>query len=178
MLTEESLEDTLTHGFDSFTDLVREHQSMVFSIAYACLRDWAAAEDAAQDVFLELYRSKPVLESPAHLLHWLRRVAAHRAIDRSRRLRFRLYLPLFMIREPAAPVQETDLFLDGLLRELVASLPPKQRMVVVLRFQEDLGPTEIAEILDIPVRTVKSYLQRSLAFLRDKLERRYKEIPL
>jgi RNA polymerase sigma-70 factor (ECF subfamily) len=54
---------------------------------------------------------------------------------------------------------------------LVASLPEKPRMVMVLRYQEDLMPEEIAGVLDMPVRTVKSHLQRSLAMLREKFDR-------
>jgi RNA polymerase sigma-70 factor (ECF subfamily) len=57
------------------------------------------------------------------------------------------------------------------LRRMVASLPPKARMAVILRYQEDLDPVEIAEVLEMPVRTVKSHLQRSLALLRGKLAR-------
>jgi RNA polymerase sigma-70 factor (ECF subfamily) len=44
-------------------------------------------------------------------------------------------------------------------------------MVVILRYQEDLEPAEIAKLLDMPVNTVKSHLRRSLALLRDKLSR-------
>jgi RNA polymerase sigma-70 factor (ECF subfamily) len=58
------------------------------------------------------------------------------------------------------------------LRRLVASLPESPRMVMVLRYQEDLDPADIAEILDMPVATVKSHLQRALALLREKLARR------
>ena len=57
------------------------------------------------------------------------------------------------------------------LRQLIASLPEKQRMVVVLRYQEDLEPEEIARVLHMPVGTVKSQLQRSLAVLREKVTR-------
>jgi RNA polymerase sigma-70 factor (ECF subfamily) len=45
-------------------------------------------------------------------------------------------------------------------------------MVVVLRYQEDLSPTEIADMLDMPVSTVKSHLHRSLALLRGRLEKK------
>ena len=51
------------------------------------------------------------------------------------------------------------------------SLPAKARAVVILRYQEDLDPADIARTLEMPVRTVKSHLQRSLALLRDKLGR-------
>ena len=50
-------------------------------------------------------------------------------------------------------------------------------MIVILRYQEDLGPSDIAEILEMPVNTVKSHLQRSLATLRGKLEPSAREVP-
>ena len=62
--------------------------------------------------------------------------------------------------------------LGAALRRLIASLPEAPRMVMILRYQEDLDPSEIAAILQMPVGTVKSHLQRSLALLREKLERR------
>ena len=54
------------------------------------------------------------------------------------------------------------------LRRLVASLPERQRLVVILRYQEDLEPVEIAALLDVSVNTVKSQLQRALILLREK----------
>ena len=57
------------------------------------------------------------------------------------------------------------------LRQLIATLPENPRMVMVLRYQEDLMPEEIAALLEMPVRTVKSHLQRSLTILREKIER-------
>jgi RNA polymerase sigma-70 factor, ECF subfamily len=57
------------------------------------------------------------------------------------------------------------------LRRIVATLPERPRLVVTLRYQEDLDPAEIAEILDMPLNTVKSHLRRSLAILREKMSR-------
>jgi RNA polymerase sigma-70 factor (ECF subfamily) len=51
----------------------------------------------------------------------------------------------------------------------VASLPENARVVMILRYQEDLDPMDIAQALDMPIATVKSHLQRSLALLREKL---------
>jgi RNA polymerase sigma-70 factor (ECF subfamily) len=55
---------------------------------------------------------------------------------------------------------------------MVASLPEAQRMTVILRYQEELEPAEIAGLLEMPLATVKSHLHRALALLREKLERR------
>jgi RNA polymerase sigma-70 factor (ECF subfamily) len=64
---------------------------------------------------------------------------------------------------------EHDPILGQTLRGLVAELPAAARAVVVLRFQEDLEPREIARVLDLPINTVKSRLQRALVVLRGKL---------
>ena len=151
---------------------------MVFSIAYHFLRDRSLAEDLAQDVFLHLYKNLRAIQSPAHLLYWLRKVTSHRCIDQARRqkLRPRISLTEYLERapEPATAIRTTDPLLGGVLRRLIARLPERSRMIVILRFQEDLEPAEIAGMLDIPLGTVKSNLHRSLALLRGKLEREQK----
>ena len=68
---------------------------------------------------------------------------------------------------------EKDPILARTLRRLVAGLPANSRAVVVLRYQEDLEPREIAQILDLPLNTVKSRLHRALAALRTALQRKY-----
>jgi RNA polymerase sigma-70 factor, ECF subfamily len=159
-----------------FAELVRRHQSMVFSLAWRFLRDRGLAEEVSQDVFLSLHRNIGSIQSPAHAMAWLRRVAAQRAIDEGRRRQRRPLVALEKVAEPAASERASgpaaDPLMDETLRRLVASLPETPRMVMVLRYQEDLDPSEIAEVLEMPVATVKSHLQRSLAMLREKLARR------
>src|ERR1700684_3583136 len=64
-----------------FRRLVEEHQRMVFSIALRITRDRGTAEEVAQDVFLELYRSAERMQNADHTRFWLRRVAVHRSTD-------------------------------------------------------------------------------------------------
>ncbi len=172
---EEALGQAADGDAQAFAELVREYQSMVFSIGWHFLGDRALAEDLAQEVFLELYRRLKEIQSTAHLTHWLRRVAVHRSIDQGRRRKFRQETALEEIQEPASGTAPPDSFLLARLRETVAKLPEKQRAVVVLRYQEDLGPAEIAELLEMPVNTVKSTLHRALEELRGKLGRKLKE---
>ncbi len=66
----------------TFATVLRAQQSMVFSIAYHFLRDHSAAEEVAQDVFLELHKRFDQFESElAHIVFWLRKVAGYRSID-------------------------------------------------------------------------------------------------
>lgn len=159
-----------------FTRLVYEHQGMVFSIAYHLVHDRALAEEIAQDVFLQLHRAIESLKSEEHATAWLRKVTVHRAIDCSRRRFAKAEIPLVDVPEPASLPAPVDPLLSRRLRHVVASLPGKMRAVVVLRYQEDMGPEEIADTLGMPPATVKSYLQRALAMLREKLARSLGEV--
>lgn len=160
----------------AFAELVREHQGMVFSIAYHYMQDRSLAEDLAQEVFLELYQSLGRIQSAAHLTFWLRRVTANRCIDQGRKKFRRREQALEEAPEPVANNAPRDPLLLERLQQSVAGLPERQRMVVILRFQEGLGPAEIAEALDMPVNTVKSTLHRSLEELRKGLTRKLREV--
>ncbi len=165
--------DTVT-----FRRLVEQHQSMVFSIALRVTGEFGVAEEVAQDAFLELHRSGERLEGDDHVRFWLRRVTVHRATDalRSRQ------------RRPEAAAEEwmdevhTDTVATGLdyrvaarLDELLQTLPEAMRVAVVLRYQEDMLPDEIATLLAQPVATVKSNLQRGLQLMRRKAATTMKE---
>jgi RNA polymerase sigma-70 factor, ECF subfamily len=154
----------------TFTEMLRANQSMVFSLAYHFLRDPGAAEEVAQDVFLQLYRKIDNLDSPKHVTFWLRKVTSHRSIDYARKRGSRT-IALEDVAEPSIIGQQGDPMLNRRLRQLIATLPEKPRIVMVLRYQEDLTPEEISGVLEMPVRTVKSHLQRSLAMLREKIDR-------
>lgn len=159
------------HDLDAFALIVQEHQAMVFSLAYHSLQNRSAAEDLCQEVFVGLFENLHAIQSPAHLKAWLRQVASRRCIDAARKARLRRVLSLGDTPEPSQDIRLADPLITRRLQTLVAALPPKQRMAVVLRYQEDLDPAEIASTLGIPLNSVKSILRRSLDFLRRKLTR-------
>jgi len=154
----------------SFEALVRLHQRTVHSLALRMLGTRDAADDLAQEVFLQLHLHLSSMESAAHLAFWLRRVVTHRAIDR---LRSRPQVAIASIDDEPEIVDThaatDDPLLQHRLRELIGELPASARAVMLLRYQEDLDPVEIARTLDMPINTVKSHLKRSLAALRERL---------
>jgi RNA polymerase sigma-70 factor, ECF subfamily len=160
-----------------FRAIVERHQARVFSIAFRILGEAGVAEEVAQDVFLELYRTLPRLESEEHAMAWLRRVACHRATDALRRRAAR--------KDTAAEEYQDGMGLRTTVRDfvplmnrveqLLLTLPPAQRTVMLLRYQEDLEPEDIAIELKMPLATVRSHLQRAVQLLRAKAERTLKE---
>ena len=155
---------------EAFAEIVERHEAMVYSLAYHFFGDRSKAEELAQEVFLQLYRSLGSIESDSHLLFWLRQVTTRRCIDEARRGRMKI-VALDEVGEIGAPERREDPLLDRRLRRLIEELPETQRAVVTLRYQEDLDPSEICRIVGMPVNTVKSHLHRAIAALRRKLEK-------
>lgn len=164
----DSLKRAREGDHDAFAEIVAGHESMVYSLAYHFFQDRGRGEEIAQDVFLQLFRNLGSIESPAHLLFWLRQVTARRCIDQLRRGKLLRPVPLEAV-ELRSVTPDGDPLLERRLRQLVADLPEAQRLVVTLRYQEDLDPSEICRIVDMPVNTVKSHLHRALTALRKKL---------
>jgi RNA polymerase sigma-70 factor (ECF subfamily) len=148
--------------------LVRAHQRSVYSLALRMLGTRDLAEDLTQEVFMQMNDNLRSIESSRHLTFWLRQVTSNRAIDQLRRRARISFTPLDdetpIFSEQDAP----DPLLQRHLRTLLADLSPPARAVLLLRFQEDLDPTEIAQTLNMPLNTVKSHLKRSLDTLREK----------
>lgn len=161
-----------------FRKLVEQHQSMVFSIALRVTGDYGIAEEVAQDVFLELHRSGEKLESADHTRFWLRRVTVHRATDaiRSRMRRPESAAEEWMDEQhTGATATALDAGMAARLEDLLRTLPEPMRVAVVLRYQEEMLPEEIAGMLGHPVATVKSHLQRGLQLMRRKAATTMKE---
>ena len=163
---------------DQFAEILDRHQARVYSLAFRILGDSGAAEEVAQDVFLDLHRNLARLAGEQHLVAWLRRVTCHRATDALRRRAVRGgsaiveewhdgHTPSLA---PHAPTQ-----LMNNVERLLLTLPPAQRTVIVLRYQEDMEPEDIAIELSMPLATVRSHLHRALKLLRAKAERTLKE---
>ncbi len=167
-IVETPLDRARTGDGDAFATIVADHEAMVFSLAYHFFNDRPRAEEIAQDVFLQLYRKLDDIETPAHLTHWLRQVTTRRCIDELRRTKLRA-VPLETIEEIQTSDRSADPLLDRRMRQLIAGLPDMQRVIVTLRYQEDLDPSEICRIIEMPVNTVKSHLHRALQSLRRKL---------
>jgi RNA polymerase sigma-70 factor (ECF subfamily) len=153
----------------ALTALVQAHQRSVYSLALRMLGARDLAEDLTQDVFMQMNGNLRTIESNKHLGFWLRQVTTNRAIDQLRR-RSRVEMTSLDNESQLFGVEDDgDPLLQRHLRALLSDLSPQARAVLLLRFQEDLDPTDIARTLDMPINTVKSHLKRSLESMREKI---------
>jgi RNA polymerase sigma-70 factor (ECF subfamily) len=155
----------------AFAELVGRYAPRLHYYLRKLLRDAGGAEDALQDVWLDVYRRVPRLADPAAFPAWLYRVARDRAFRELRRRRPRP-LPL----EAAGPVAaDDDAELTAADAEWVHAaldrLGPEHREVLLLRFMEDMSYEDIAQVTGCPLGTVRSRLHHAKRALRGAIER-------
>ena len=150
----------------AYRALFEKYKDKVYSVALRYTGDASAAQDIAQDTFLKLFSAIEGFRGDSGFESWLYRLVVNRCFDQKRRTR-RL-MPL-MDEFFAALHAPDESILDEVLRSemsahvasVVASLPPDQRMVIVLRYTQNLSYDEIAEILGCSSGTIGSRLNRA-----------------
>ncbi len=169
---EDNIERARRGDLAAFGELLREHEARVFSVALRFTGRRADAEELTQDVFVQLHGALGQIADREHLRRWLLRTVTHRCLNRLRDERRRPQLvsidTLYPDSEPSTPERQPDPLIGARLRQLLLELAPDARAVLLLRFQEDLDPSEIATVLAMSVNTVKSHLRRSLEWLREQ----------
>jgi RNA polymerase sigma-70 factor (ECF subfamily) len=159
----------------AFAVLVTETQSGVYGLAYNVLRDAQEAQDMTQEVYLRVWQALPRFRGEARFTTWLYRIAVNTCLNRRRRLRLELRVVddatlLERLPEPGADPQRTVLDDEARarLRAAVDALPDKYRLVVTLFYGQELSYVEIAELLSLPLGTVKAHLNRARLALAER----------
>jgi RNA polymerase sigma-70 factor (ECF subfamily) len=148
--------------------LFRHHWPRAYRAAYLVVHDAAAAEDIAQESFLAAVRNLDRFDRRRPFGPWLHRIVVNRAIDWSRARALRREVGETPLGIVAAPHEPDNPHARSLAAAL-ATLPPEQRAVIVLRHLLDYTPGEVAELLDLPRGTVNSRLRRGLDALAHEL---------
>ncbi len=149
----------------AFAELLRRYERAAWATAWKILRDYHAAQDATQNAFVEAYRRLGQLRSPAHFGLWLLRITRHEALRLARRrgkahsLASARDVAMSTVGDPLT--SEADELLLAIGR-----LPEHERLVVALRFLDDLPVAEVARLTGRPVGTVTKQLSRAIERLR------------
>jgi RNA polymerase sigma-70 factor (ECF subfamily) len=153
----------------AFGELVERYGPRLRYFLRKMLRESGAAEDALQEVWLDVYRGMPRLADPGALAAWLYRVARCRAYRALRRRR-RPHVPLEEAQEAEAPAEEDFSAEDAArIHAALEWLAPEHREVLVLRFLEDMSYDDVARVTGCALGTVKSRLYHAKRALRRAL---------
>jgi RNA polymerase sigma-70 factor, ECF subfamily len=155
---------------EAYRVLVERHRHQAFAVARRIVRSESDAEEVAQDAFVRAWRALPEFRGESRFGTWLHSIVVRRALDRAevlgrRRGRER---QVEVLPEPAAGAPDPEAArrvrrLDGLM----GVLSDTQRAAVSLYYYEDRSVENVAEVLGLPVNTVKTHLSRARAVLRE-----------
>jgi RNA polymerase sigma-70 factor (ECF subfamily) len=174
-LTDEALVQAAgrADGERAFGELLRRHQGKVRGLLLRLTSDRNLADDLAQEVFLRAYRGLCGFEGRARFSTWLYRIAYNVYLNHRARVRELAALPENFESGAMAPESSMSVTRSDLRRDLdaaIGALPERYRAVVMLYYLEDVSYPEIAEILELPLGTVKTHLHRAKRMLRDHLD--------
>jgi len=169
----------------AFTQLVDKYKQPVMNLAYRTLRDVTEAEDLAQNVFVQVYKSAGRYQPAAKFSTWLFTIARNLCLNEIRR-RSRHPAesldqthaeaddqPLYQVedkRVAAPPEQLLHGELEQKITDALAELPENQRTALLLCRQEELSYEEIAEVLGCSLSATKSLIHRGRETLKSKLK--------
>lgn len=169
---------------DACTELVRRFERPIYNLVARLVQDPAMAEDLTQEAFLKMFRALDRFDAELRFSSWVFRIAHNTAIDYLRQRRLLVAPPRLDDEgeevDPLASLPDLsgDSPEQALSRRQVAAaldaaidtLRPEYRAVIVLRHHEDLDYDEIAEVMDLPLGTVKTYLHRARRELAARLQ--------
>jgi RNA polymerase sigma-70 factor (ECF subfamily) len=180
--------DVLAGDTESFAVLVDRHQRRVFNVVYRMVGNRNDAEDLAQEVFCKLFQHLDRYDTSLPLENWLVRIATNHTLnwlerkriptepfDRDKSGRGSAFEP----RDPSAsPIERAE---ENEAREIIMRglqrLPPNLRLVFILKYMEDYTSEEVAELIDVPRNTAKTWIFRARVALRGEVERLLGESP-
>lgn len=166
----------------AFRQLVESCQDMVFNTVVGIVQDMQEAEDVAQEVFIQVYRSISTFRGDARLTTWIYRIAITKALDWQRKKKLRRAVntvaswvglgepenePVHFY-HPGIQLEEKEK--AAMLFKAIQLLPENQRVCLLLLKTEGLSYEEVAEILQVSIKAVESLMHRARENLRKKLE--------
>ncbi len=154
---------------DEYTAYIEAAWSRLFRTAHALTGDQHEAEDLLQAALVKAYSSWGRVRAADDRDAYVRRMLVNQLLSWRRRVRHRAEVPTDAPPERATPGPETAVTEATAMWHALATLPPRRRAVVVLRYYEDLSEREIANLLRIAPGTVKSQCSAALRSLRDEL---------
>jgi RNA polymerase sigma-70 factor (ECF subfamily) len=159
---------------EAFAKLVTEHQRFVYNLALRSLGDAHEAEDVAQEAFVRAWQALSGFRGESRFQTWLYRIVVNLCFTRLPRLRRELAalseeealeIPSESFSDPAMGVEQAER--RAFLFRQIEALPESYRLLVTLRFQQELSYEEIASIVNLPLGTVKIGIFRARQRLRE-----------
>jgi len=159
---------------EALIQLLREIETPLYRTAYYMLGNEQDALDCTQEALIKIYKNIHSFEQKAKFLTWAQRIVTNVCIDKCRQTKKNISIDehQFVLHSYGSNYVEEEIeksILHSELKHAIDQLPEHHRTVVVMRYIQDLSYKEIADTIDLPINTVKSYLFRARQQLQNLL---------
>lgn len=161
---------------DAFSLLVQKYQRRVFNLVFRMLQNYEEASEITQETFLAAWQGLPAFRGEARFTTWLYRIAYNCSLKqldarkRDQALQAALQSEQALEDEDQRSIDLARLDNQELVQEQLSQLPPKYRVVLILRHLQDMTYEEMAEVLTMPIGTIKTHLFRARNLLKERLQ--------
>lgn len=155
---------------EAFTSLAFELSDRLFAVAHRILRDYDSACDALQVTLLRIWRDLPSLREDSLVEHWSYRILVRVCHDQLREQRRRAFVPHLLAIPEIEPAPDSAVLDRDELERAFGRLTSDQRAAVVLQYHRGLTLPEIADVLRVPVGTVRSRLHYAKRAMRAAID--------
>src|SRR5947208_2199611 len=165
---------------DAFAQLVQRYQRRVFNLVYRMLQQYEEATETTQETFLAAWQGLSSFRGDACFSTWLYRIAYNCALKQLETRKRDRALQAALHAERALESEDSQIRADAeldahdqqaLVQEQLSHLPAKYRIVLILRHLQEMTYEEMAEILKMPIGTIKTHLFRARNLLKERLEK-------
>jgi RNA polymerase sigma-70 factor (ECF subfamily) len=169
---------------EAFAQLVQRYQRLVFNLVYRMLQQYEETTEITQETFLAAWQGLPSFRGDARFSTWLYRIAYNCSLKqlelRKRDRALQIALEAEKTLENTNDEQRENAEQDArdrqiLVQEHLSHLPTKYRIVLILRHLQDMTYEEMAEILTMPIGTIKTHLFRARNLLKERLQSLHRE---
>lgn len=168
----ELVEQTKKGNQEAFSELVRRHQQVTYNLAYRYMRDATQAEDMAQEAFLKAFRLLNGFRGDSSFSTWLYRVTCSVCLTELNRRKRRGEVELQPVHYKNAAIQPSyTVDIPDHIRRCVTKLSDRYAEIVTLYYLKGVSYDEIAETMDIPLGTLKTWMFRARKQLRGIVEK-------
>ncbi|RJE82827.1 sigma-70 family RNA polymerase sigma factor [Paenibacillus sp. 1011MAR3C5] len=152
---------------EALLERIEREKGKMYGIAYAYMRNEADALEAVQETVCRVWMKRRSLREPRYFATWMIRILIHVCMDERKKRKREQPSPNERLERAA----DSDRTIERIgMAEQIAKLPPRYRMVVVLKYYRDMTVMEIAKLLEKPDGTIRTWLHKALKQLRREME--------
>lgn len=169
------IQEVLSGNKQAYAHIINKYKNPLYATILRMTKNPQDAQDFVQEAFIKVYRQLGKYDETGKFSSWMYRVAINHCMDEFRKKRYKMKQVEINEGQVLNSNHPEVIFLkkekSRQLERLIASLPQDERMIILLRYVNELSYSEISELVDIPLSTVRNKLHRAKKKMRDTINR-------